>query len=894
MIIWVYDRWGNQKDCLYDIIDFSHSDDINKVESIEFSVIGSPVEKGDYLVWRDEFLVWHEDIVASCEVKHQGIILQHIYAEDSLVELALSYINERDSYNMSNSVGLTRCIENTRWMTGTVSALGIGDIKFYHQSVYQGIVDLQEIFGGEISTTKMVNSTGVYQRRINWQSQRGSDYGLIFTYGYDADGIERCVELDNVYTRVHVFGKGEPSYGDDGAQTGYGRRLTFADINGGRDYVEDNDALTRWGVIGKTGTKVHSEGSVIFDQCEDPNELLSLGYSYLAEVSKPRVLYKANVVILADAGMDYKNVVAGDTVYIRDEILDERLTGRIMQVKRFVGGSKPTEVTLGNVIRTVGNVLQNQQSQIDSLLNRSSSWDGAAGSDRDWLKNVMDTLNDEINATGGYVYWDYGEGITVYDKPKNENPTMVIQLKGGSLRIANSKKSNGDWDWRTFGTGNGFIADEIVAGVLRGGNAYFDLNTGEIHFNHGGIYDAVGKNFWNLDTGELSMSTDSVWLGDKTIGQYFEGIQSEIADVDKAMDDLDSELRKAMEDGMVTEAEAAAIAKMLQRVQAEQVEAIAAYNSVYGNSLLKGTAKSTLYNAKYYLYGTSGEAGTYGSLVSAINNVINATTASQLNARMVTYNTYYKTYTTRREAFNSALKAAETYITNAYADATAYDEAKAAVDSQTQLSIFNKLTNNGATQGIYLQNGKVYINASYIKSGTIDANIISGGIIQDRYGYNSWNLNTGVLTITRGSFRCGFTTGSSPNIYLLDGKMYGYQGTQQVGYIDYSAAAYNINNPNEIWRGIQIQGGMLRISTSVIAVANSSSVNTTTTNAGTGQTGFVVSISDRGNGSIGWSSSTLTFTNGLATGFPGSYSSPGSSSGGSSGGGSGNGPVLGG
>lgn len=35
----------------------------------------------------------------------------------------------------------------------------------------------------------------------------------------------------------------------------------------------------------------------------------------------------------------------------------------------------------------------------------------------------------------------------------------------------------------------------------------------------------------------------------------------------------------------------------------------------------------------------------------------------------------------------------------------------------TQLEIFNKLTNNGATQGIYLYDNKVYLNASYIDTG---------------------------------------------------------------------------------------------------------------------------------------------------------------------------------
>lgn len=64
-------------------------------------------------------------------------------------------------------------------------------------------------------------------------------------------------------------------------------------------------------------------------------------------------------------------------------------------------------------------------------------------------------------------------------------------------------------------------------------------------------------------------------------------------------------------------------------------------------------------------------------------------------------------------------------------DAAAYadDAAQAAVDAQTQQDIFNTLTNNGQTQGIYLQNGKLYLNASYIATGTLSANYISGGTI---------------------------------------------------------------------------------------------------------------------------------------------------------------------
>ena len=58
------------------------------------------------------------------------------------------------------------------------------------------------------------------------------------------------------------------------------------------------------------------------------------------------------------------------------------------------------------------------------------------------------------------------------------------------------------------------------------------------------------------------------------------------------------------------------------------------------------------------------------------------------------------------------------------------DEQITALDNTLdQQEVFDRLTNGGQTQGIYLQNGKVYINASFIQSGTISANYISGGTI---------------------------------------------------------------------------------------------------------------------------------------------------------------------
>lgn len=45
-------------------------------------------------------------------------------------------------------------------------------------------------------------------------------------------------------------------------------------------------------------------------------------------------------------------------------------------------------------------------------------------------------------------------------------------------------------------------------------------------------------------------------------------------------------------------------------------------------------------------------------------------------------------------------------------------------DSLNQDEIFNRLTANGTIQGIYKVGGEIYVNASYLKGGTINANLI--------------------------------------------------------------------------------------------------------------------------------------------------------------------------
>lgn len=121
--------------------------------------------------------------------------------------------------------------------------------------------------------------------------------------------------------------------------------------------------------------------------------------------------------------------------------------------------------------------------------------------------------------------------------------------------------------------------------------------------------------------------------------------------------------------------------------------------------------------------------------------------------------------------------AQESYVrATSYADMTAEQKAEAAVEAQTQVSIFNKLTNNGQTQGIYLQNGRVYINATYIQTGTLS---IKKNNLETFYA----NADTGVVRIVADEF--SLSGGETLASTLADSKTYtDGKNTSMKNYVD--------------------------------------------------------------------------------------------------------------
>ena len=652
----IFDRWGNPLGDLPYAIKAIRTRATDGTDTLDITTIGE-INKDERIVFKDSMGRWTEYLCQSTQTaRAAGMPVTVAYCTGSIAELSRTYIEDKRNRNANAKACLAKALEGTRWAVGTVETGTItrtADLSFYHCTVLEAVQKTADTYGLEVQTEYQPDPTGnqIGQRIIHLVEHRGSTSTTKrFEYGKDLTQIKRDIDSGDVITRLYGWGKGIEQTNEEGEATGgYSRKISFADVNNGKPYVQDDQALANWGIVGADGTKHHSEASADFPDCEDPKELLNLTKAALKTRTTPVVSYTADVTALGQAGYDPEGTDVGDSVQIIDTSFTTplRLEGRILQIEEDLAGSlADTKITLGNIRQSYTQRLAAQQQALDKLVSNSGAWNSAAGGTGPYMKDLIDRINQIMNATGGYAYLKPGQGIYVYDKPEDQNPTQCIHIGGGYWRIADHKKPNGDWDFRALANGKGIFADTVFTGRLS---------------------DAAGLNFWDMDTGEFSLSARST-IGGKTAQQYADGA---VSDANSYTD--------AAKQAAITEA----------KRQADAAD----------------TAK--LAEARKY----------------AETKASDALTAAKAQSK------------TDSEAAKAAAQA--------YVDAL--DE------SLGQRSIFDRLTNNGKTQGIYLSGGLLYLNATYMKTGVLDAALVKAGRLTDKKGLNFWDMDTGEFSLSANS-----------------------------------------------------------------------------------------------------------------------------------------------
>lgn len=632
-----FSRWGDNLGRLT-VTDAKHTNALDGTDELSLTC-AEDLAKGDRIVWLDLQGVCHEHIVDTARRTHddKGAPATQATCINSINETWDDWIDDKRPSG-SVSVALTSILAGTRWTVGTCDQGGTASKTFYHESVREALTGIIETWGGELETAIVHDGARIVERRVGVRALRGNQSSAKrFTWTKDLISVERTVASDNPKTRVYGYGKGVETEGG-----GYGRRLTFGDINGGRDYVEDAEATAIWGHPDGKGGTLPAVASYVNEQCEDAAQLLHETQDYLEQVKEPKVTYTAEVIDLYAFGRSWEGVGVGDDVAIIDKgFSDEgvRLHGRVSQIERDLLTGDAT-VTFGNLTDTMADMWQSVANALKGNSQQNALYDAAAGTSVSWLQQLQAALNAQFNAVGTYKVETFELGTVYSNVPidaetglplKSTSGMWAVNINGMGIRLAANLASDGQWDWRTFITGSQVSADAINTGTMRAERIRAGLLT-----------DEAGKNFWDLTTGEFALSAAATVGGD-TVG--------------------------AIASNAASEAQKSAV-EAAEKADAERLE-----------------------EAKRYAAERASSAGT--------------------------------------DAKDQAKKYVE-----------ALDEALG------QKSIFDRLTNNGQVQGVYLKDGKVYINGTYIDTGVLDANLLKAGIITDETGKNFWDLSTGEFSLS--------------------------------------------------------------------------------------------------------------------------------------------------
>lgn len=689
------------------LLGFVWTDCLNGEDTVDITTT-FPLKEGYRLVWQDLNGVPHEHVCQDPQgASAAGLPIYSDTALNSICELFGDYIEDKRPYGYSFQRALEVCLKPTRWDVGTVDQPGTvsSGLTFYHTDCRTALNDILAC-GGELETSITVGANGVTGRSVSILKHRGEANGhRRFSYGKDINSIKRT-EHWGAITACYGYGKGVET--DTG---GYGRKLTFGDINGGKDYVEDATALKTYGRPDGKGGFAHVFGKYENSSCEDAGQLKSETQAYLDEHKIPGVTYEADVVDLVAMGRPWEGVGVGDDTQMVDGSFEPtlRCQGRVTkQVIDMLG--KTRTVTLGNVTESIADILQQQQQQITNLQNQSGSWDAVASTTPAFLQQLIDSLNEQFNVNGmSYMHVSYQNGFIFSSVPLDEDgqPTATggtaMQLCSLGFRIAAGTKADGSYDWRTFGTGAGFVADWITTGTLLANL----IKAGRLLV--GDPNDPVFMA--DFDSGEVVISATAS-VGNKTAGEMVVS-----TDVQYGLSDSAS----AQPTSWTTTALWKQGKHMWTRVKMTLADGSVQYTTPRRITNDKGIGAAEVVE-QYYL-STSQTAQTGGSWQS--------TQPTWVKGR------YY--WTRSRITWSDGTV---TYTTPTLARAlTSGNQSTDDLDDNlTQQEVFNRLTNNGQTQGIYLSNKRLYINASYIATGTIS----------DASGRNYWNLSSGYLRTTSG------------------------------------------------------------------------------------------------------------------------------------------------
>lgn len=402
------------------LIEVKYTEQINAANQLTFSV---PLKKRlskkvFYALFQkpdsSDFLMFkiNDESIQNDRITYTGIDA----AYDELK--AYGYIKDIRPVKRTALEILQQVLKGTRWEPGNIPTTSPIDTNFYYQNYLDCIQQIAKLFNFELTFTYNFDTRlqRISSRKVNFYLQQGKRTGKRFEYGSNLLEVTREEDSQEIYTALVGHGKGEEKTDEETGEAtgGYGRRINFSDVvwskaNGdpadkpaGQEFVEDPEATKVFGYDdGKPRT-----GIVVFEDIEDPIELLQATWTALKSSERPKASFKANVTDVGNLGL-------GDTIaIIRHELQIEYFT-RVYKVTHDLQNKQNNIIEMGDDLS--GNSLTSYVSDVGNIAQQASNQATSASvMANSKNKNYYSTTKPPIADEGDNLFLNLGNGEFEY------------------------------------------------------------------------------------------------------------------------------------------------------------------------------------------------------------------------------------------------------------------------------------------------------------------------------------------------------------------------------------------------------------------------------------------------------------------------------------------------
>lgn len=401
-----------------DFIEAEMTEEINAANQINFSTplkdriadniyyvaIPTPRSKQKYLLFK-----LLSERVQNDRIEYQGI-------EEAYDELKqYGYIKDIRPNDRTAEEMLKMVLEPTRWTLGNVTETSHQSTNFYYITYLEALQKIVGLFNIELTFEVTIDpkSNKITRRQVNIYTEQGQRTGKRFEYGSNLLTVQQEQDSQELITALVGRGKGElVSEGHDDTPDGYGRRITFADVvwtkkdgnpvdkPAGQEYLIDPEATALYG-FSDGNPRI---GLTIFEDIEDPVELINATWRALQSLKRPKVSFKADVTDVGQLGL-------GDTVaIIRHDLKIEYFT-RVYKVKHNLLNENDNQIELGDDFS--GHSITSSLIKVDEIANEARETAGhAAIAANGKNNNYYSSVQPLAPVEGDIWYKDLGNGET--------------------------------------------------------------------------------------------------------------------------------------------------------------------------------------------------------------------------------------------------------------------------------------------------------------------------------------------------------------------------------------------------------------------------------------------------------------------------------------------------